>query len=63
MNVHAMCARRLTLASRRGRRYDAAWDSGTTVNIVGDISKLTPEQKEKLKAMGIDVDALGGPQG
>jgi hypothetical protein len=37
--------------------------AGTTVNIVGDVSKLTPEQKEKLKAMGIDVDALGGGQG
>ncbi|MEO5919818.1 MAG: hypothetical protein ABIQ01_01610 [Pseudolysinimonas sp.] len=35
---------------------------GTTVNIVGDVSKLTPEQKEKLKAMGVDVDALGGGQ-
>ncbi len=37
--------------------------AGTTVNIVGDVSKLTPEQKEHLKAMGIDVDALGGQQG
>ena len=37
--------------------------AGTQVNIVGDVSKLTPEQKEKLKAMGIDVDALGGAQG
>ncbi|MEO8261670.1 MAG: hypothetical protein ABI566_03795 [Pseudolysinimonas sp.] len=37
--------------------------AGTTVNIVGDVSKLTPEQKEKLKAMGIDVDALGGSPG
>ena len=37
--------------------------AGTTVNIVGDVSKLSPEQKEKLKAMGIDIDALGGAQG
>jgi hypothetical protein len=37
--------------------------AGTTVNIVGDVSKLTPEQKEKLKAMGIDIDAMGGTQG
>jgi hypothetical protein len=37
--------------------------AGTTVNIVGDVSKLTPEQKAQLKAMGVDVDALGGTQG
>jgi len=37
--------------------------AGTTVNIVGDVSKLTPEQKEKLKAMGVDIDAMGGNQG
>ena len=37
--------------------------AGTTVNIVGDVSKLTPEQKEKLKAMGVDIDALGGNAG
>jgi len=37
--------------------------AGTTVNIVGDVSKLTPEQKEKLKAMGVDIDALLGGQG
>jgi hypothetical protein len=37
--------------------------AATTVNIVGDVSKLTPEQKAQLKAMGVDVDALGGTQG
>lgn len=36
--------------------------AGTQVNIVGDVSKLTPEQKAQLKAMGVDVDALGGTQ-
>ena len=36
--------------------------AGTTVNIVGDVSKLTPEQKAQLKAMGVDVDALPGAQ-
>jgi hypothetical protein len=41
----------------------AGTGAGTTVNIVGDVSKLTPEQKAQLKAMGIDVDALGGTQG
>ncbi|HWH97324.1 MAG TPA: hypothetical protein VNS80_03070 [Pseudolysinimonas sp.] len=35
---------------------------GTTVKVVGDVSQVTPEQREKLKAMGIDLDAiLGGP--
>jgi hypothetical protein len=37
--------------------------AGATVNIVGDVSQLTPEQKEKLKAMGVDIDALLGGQG
>lgn len=37
--------------------------AGTTVNVVGDVSKLTPEQKEKLKAMGVDIDALLRDQG
>ena len=37
--------------------------AGTTVNIVGDVSKLTAEQKEKLKAMGVDIDAMGGNAG
>jgi len=41
----------------------AGLGSGTTVNVVGDVSKLTPEQKEKLKAMGVDIDALLGGQG
>ncbi len=34
--------------------------SGTTVKVVGDVSKVTPEQRAKLKAMGIDLDALIG---
>jgi len=40
--------------------------AGTTVKVVGDVSQVTPEQREKLKAMGIDLDALiaqsGGQQ-
>jgi len=34
--------------------------AGTTVKVVGDVSKITPEQKEKLRAMGVDLDALLG---
>jgi hypothetical protein len=37
--------------------------AGTTVKVVGDISKVTPEQREKLKSLGIDLDALLGQQG
>jgi hypothetical protein len=32
--------------------------AGATVKVVGDISKVTPEQRAKLKAMGVDLDAL-----
>lgn len=32
--------------------------AGTTVKVVGDVSKITPEQKAKLKAIGVDLDAL-----
>jgi hypothetical protein len=32
--------------------------AGTTVKVVGDVSKITPEQREKLRAMGIDLGAL-----
>lgn len=32
--------------------------AGTTVKVVGDVSRVTPEQREKLKAIGIDLDAL-----
>jgi hypothetical protein len=32
--------------------------AGASVQIVGDVSKITPEQKAKLKAMGVDIDAL-----
>jgi hypothetical protein len=35
--------------------------AGTTVKVVGDLSKITPEQREKLKALGIDLEALTGP--
>jgi hypothetical protein len=35
--------------------------SGTTVKVVGDLSKITPEQREKLRALGIDLEALTGP--
>jgi hypothetical protein len=35
---------------------------GSTVKVVGDVSQITPEQREKLKSLGIDLDALlGGP--
>ena len=36
--------------------------AGATVKVVGDVSKITPEQKEKLRAMGVDLDALLGEQ-
>ncbi len=32
--------------------------AGASVKIVGDVSKITPEQKAKLRAMGVDLDAL-----
>jgi hypothetical protein len=32
--------------------------AGASVRIVGDVSKVTPEQRAKLKAMGVDLDAL-----
>ena len=32
--------------------------AGASVKIVGDVSKITPEQKAKLQAMGVDIDAL-----
>jgi hypothetical protein len=35
--------------------------AGTTVKVVGDLSKITPEQREKLAAMGIDLDTLTAP--
>ena len=34
--------------------------AGTTVKVVGDVSKITPEQRDKLRAMGVDLDALLG---
>ncbi|HMF58738.1 MAG TPA: hypothetical protein VK595_00115, partial [Vicinamibacterales bacterium] len=36
--------------------------AGTTVKVVGDVSKITREQRQKLKAMGVDLDALLGDQ-
>ena len=36
--------------------------AGTTVKVVGDVSKITPEQRDKLRAMGIDLGALLGDQ-
>lgn len=38
----------------------AGLGAGTTVKVVGDVSKVTPEQREKLKGLGIDLDALMG---
>jgi hypothetical protein len=35
---------------------------GATVKIVGDVSQLTPEQKDKLRTLGIDLDDLLGDQ-
>jgi hypothetical protein len=32
--------------------------AGATVKVQGDLSKITPEQKAKLKTLGIDIDAL-----
>jgi hypothetical protein len=34
--------------------------AGATVRVVGDVSKITPEQKEKLRALGVDLDTLLG---
>jgi len=34
--------------------------AGTTVKVIGDVSKITPEQRDKLRAMGVDLDALLG---
>jgi hypothetical protein len=36
--------------------------AGSTVKVVGDVSKITPEQKERLRAMGVDLDMLLGDQ-
>jgi hypothetical protein len=32
--------------------------AGASVKIVGDVSTITPEQKTRLQAMGVDIDAL-----
>lgn len=34
--------------------------AGTNVKVIGDVSKITPDQKAKLRAMGVDLDALLG---
>ena len=34
--------------------------AGATVKVVGDVSKITPEQKAKLRSLGVDLDALLG---
>lgn len=36
--------------------------AGATVKVVGDMSQLTPEQKDKLRTLGIDLDDLLGDQ-
>jgi hypothetical protein len=55
-----------TMTARAGERmvnawYLAAlWCANTAGSLRSRFTKLTPEQKEQLKAMGVDVDALGG---
>jgi hypothetical protein len=39
------------------------YSPGTTVKIVGDVSAITPEQKAKLLALGIDFDKLTADAG
>lgn len=34
--------------------------AGSNVQVVGDVSKITPEQLEKLKSIGTDLGALAG---
>lgn len=34
--------------------------AGATVKVMGDLTKITSQQKEKLRAMGVDLDALLG---
>lgn len=51
-------AEAIAAAKRAGTA--APFGAGTTVKVVGDVSQVTPEQREKLKAMGIDLDALLG---
>jgi hypothetical protein len=48
-------AERIAAARRAGGK---TYMPGTTVKIVGDPSSITPEQKEKLLALGIDIDKL-----
>jgi hypothetical protein len=52
-------------AAKRGevpaRGAASPFGAGTTVKVVGDLSKITPEQREKLKSLGIDLEALTGP--
>jgi hypothetical protein len=36
--------------------------AGATVKVVGDVSQITPEQKQKLRTLGVDLDALLGDE-
>jgi hypothetical protein len=36
--------------------------AGATVKVVGDVSRITPEQKQKLRTLGVDLDALLGEE-
>ena len=38
-----------------------SFGAGTTVKVIGDVSQVTTEQREKLKSIGIDLDALISP--
>jgi hypothetical protein len=51
-----------TLAAQKRGEAPATtpYGPGATVKIVGDVSQVTPEQRAKLKAMGIDLDVLLG---
>jgi hypothetical protein len=60
LDVAKAQAEAIAAAKRAGA--PAPFPAGSTVKVVGDVSQVTPEQRQKLKAMGIDLDALlGGP--
>jgi hypothetical protein len=58
LDVAKAQAEAIAAAKRAGTA--APFSAGSTVKVVGDVSQVTPEQREKLKAMGIDLDALLG---